>query len=196
VSKLRPLLLLILIPVLALAACGGGDGDEDAVVETVEASASITNPADCKKLATLRFLEQSLFREGREALTRCEGDAKNSNDDEGDVESVEVSNVEIEGPRATADAAFHGGAFDGQTFSVVVIEEDGSWKMGEIAGFKEFNQEKLLRSLEEQFDAEGIEPEVVSCMGEEFRKLPRPKIEQLMIGGSSKPFLKTLVGCQ
>ncbi|HEX5983681.1 MAG TPA: hypothetical protein VFY69_05675 [Solirubrobacterales bacterium] len=187
----------MLVPVLALAACGGGGdgGEEDEIVETIETSALSTDPADCSEAATLRFLEQTNFREGKAALQRCEADAKRG--DSGNVEAVEVSNVEVEGSEATADVAFEGGTFDGQTFSVVVVEEEGAWKMGEITGFAEFDQARFAEAVEEQVtaDAEGMDPQVLFCIGETFREMSRGELEELVTAGREQPLEEIVVGC-
>jgi hypothetical protein len=197
VRRLRLLLPVLLIPILALAACGGGgDSEEDKIVETIETSALSSDPADCRELATLRFLEQTTFREGKAALERCEADAKRAENPNG-VDAVEVSNVEVEGSEANAEVAFEGGTFDGQTFAVVVVEEDGSWKMGEITGFAEFDQAKFAEAIEAQVqsEAEGMEPEVLACIGKEFREMSRAELEELVTAGREQPLEEVIVGC-
>ena len=62
--KLHLLLLpaLVLGLSLGLAACGGGgESDEDKIVETIETSATSTDPAICKETETLSFMEQILL---------------------------------------------------------------------------------------------------------------------------------------
>ena len=197
--KLPLFLAVLLIPIFALAACGGGgdDGAEDEIVETIETSALSTDPADCGELATLRFLEQTNFREGKAALRRCEADAKRAQKEPKDIKSVEVSNVEIDGSEANAEVAFEGGTFDGQVFSVAMVEEDGNWKMGEILGFAEFDQVKFAEAVEEQVEneAEGLEPEVLACIGEEFSSMSRGELERLVTAGREQPLEEVIVGC-
>lgn len=198
--KLRLLLPVLLIPVLVLAGCGdGGNDEEDRVVETIEAASLSTDADDCTKLFTVRFLEQVHFRNGQPkiALSNCVYYANRPKLDPNDVESVEVSNVEVDGSEATADVAFTGGTFDGQTLSVTVVEEGGDWKMGEITGFVEFDQDKLAEFIEAQFATEAeLEPEVVSCAGKRFRELPQPEFEEVMIEGDTEPIVEIVQGCQ
>lgn len=185
---------VLLIPALALTACGSGESDEDQVVETIETSILSTDPADCERLATLKFLEQTQFTKGQAAVKSCEEDAEQ---DENEAESVEVTNVEIDGSKATADAAFGGGTFDGQTFSVALIEENGDWKLDEATGFADFDQDKLAKSFEEEFSSEeGADPKSVSCIGDEFRQLPQAKFEEFILGGSSQPIVEILESCE
>jgi hypothetical protein len=191
---LLPALLIALA--LGLAACGGGgESDEDAVVETIETSALSTDPADCKKLATIAFLEQTQYEKGDAAVESCEADAK---DDENDPDSVEVTKVKVDGSDATAHVAFTGGTFDGQTMSVALVEEDGSWKMDEITGFAKFDQERLATAFEEGVTSgeDALPKHVGTCLGEVFRELPAKQAEEVIIGGDPTPLVEILEGCQ
>jgi hypothetical protein len=193
---------LLLLPALMLAlgfgltACGGGgDSDEDAIVETIETSATSTDPADCKKLATLKFLEQTQFQEGPAAVESCEEQAPETADN---PDSVEVSEVEIDGSKAGAEVAFEGGNFDGQTFSSVLVEEGGTWKMDKLTGFVEFDQEQLASSLEDEFTRgeDALPAAVAACAGQAFRDLPAPEFEDLILGGDLQPLVEIVEGCQ
>ena len=189
---LFPLALLALA--LGLAACGGGESDEDKIVEVIETSTVSTDPADCEALATQTFLEQTQFSQGEEAVKSCEESAEETEDN---PDSVEVSAVQIDGSDATAEAAFVGGNFDGQTFTVALVEEDGDWKLDELTGFAEFDQEALATSLEEGLQAgdDAVDPELAECFGETVREVPRAQAEDLIIGGSSQPIVEIVEGC-
>jgi len=196
-KKLHPLLPLALIAlVFGLAACGGSsESDEDKVVDVIETSVTSTDPADCKELATQSFLEQTELEQGAAAVKSCEESAE---DTENDPESVEVSKVEVDGSAATADVAFTGGSFDGQTLSVALVEEDGDWKMSEITGFAEFDQERLADSFEEglQSGDDALEPQLATCFAEVVREAPKAQAEEIVIGGSPEPLVEILEGCQ
>lgn len=187
-----PLALLALA--LGLAACGGSDeSDEDKIVDVIETSVTSTDPADCEKFATQAFLEQTELSEGKEALESCEESAKDTEDD---PDSVEVTEVEVDGSSATADAAFTGGSFDGQALSVALVEEDGDWKLDEITGFSKLDKEQLATSFEEAFEEEeDFDPQVASCFGETLRELPDPEVEEVVIGGSVDPVIAIVEGC-
>jgi ABC-type glycerol-3-phosphate transport system substrate-binding protein len=191
---LLPALLLALA--LGLAACGGGgESDEDKIVETIETSATSSDPADCEALATQKFMEQTEAVKGSKAVKSCEEEAE---DTEGDPESVDVSKVAVDGSQATADAAFNGGNFDGQTLSVALVEEGGDWKLDEVTGFAKFDQDKLVASFEKLFGSgeEPLEPQVVTCIGEVFGELSKPEFEELLFGGSQQPLIEIAEGCQ
>lgn len=193
--KLRLLFPLALLALaLGLTACGGGESDEDKIVEVIETSATSTDPADCEALATQAFLEQTQFSKGEEAVESCEESAKETEDN---PDLVEVSEVEIDGSEATAEAAFVGGNFDGQTFTAALVEEDGDWKLDEITGFAEFDQEQLADSLEEALLSEGdsIEKELGECFGGTIRDIPQAQAEALILDGSGKAIVEIIEGC-
>lgn len=190
---LLPFALLALV--FGLVACGGGgDSDEDKIVEVIETSVTSTDPADCKALATQEFLEQTEYAQGPEALKSCEEDAEET---ENNPDSVEVSKVEIDGSNATANVAFIGNDFDGQTLTVALVEEDGDWKMNEITGFAKFDREKLATALEEslQEGEEPLERDLAVCFAEVLRDVPKPEAEEIVIGGSSQPIVEIIEGC-
>jgi ABC-type glycerol-3-phosphate transport system substrate-binding protein len=193
--KLHPLLPLALLAlVFGLAACGSSESDEDKVVEVIETSVTSTDPADCKELATQTFLEQTELEQGSAAVKSCEEDAEET---EGDPDSVEVSAVEIDGSAATADVAFAGGSFDGQTLSVALVEEDGDWKLDEVTGFAKLDQEKLADTFEEELQSgeDALDPQLATCFAEVIRELPKAEAEEVVIGGSSEPVVEIIEGC-
>jgi len=204
VRKLRLVFAFIVLPVVlgsALVACGGGgesreNGDQEGkVVSAIETSATSTDPADCRKLATLTFLEQTQFAKGSYAVKGCEEDARETKND---PESVEVTNVKVDGSQATADVSFTGGTFDGQTLSVALVEEQGGWKMGEIVGFAHFDQERLAGAFEEELTIGNgaISKTLASCIGEGFGELPQGEFEEVFLSGDSHPLEEVLKECQ
>lgn len=194
-KKLHLLLPFALLALgLGLVACGGGgDSDEDKIVEVIETSVTSDDPAECKKLSTQAFLEQTQATEGAKALESCEENAKDTSED---PDSVEVSEVEVDGSSASANVAFTGGSFDGQILTLSLVDEDGDWKLAEITGFAEFDQEKLVSSFEEAFESEeDVPPQLATCIIETIRELPKAEAEQLVIGGSQEPTVEIVEGC-
>lgn len=193
---LRHRLLLpafILALALGLAACGSSESDEDKIVDVIETSATSDDPASCTDLVTQTFLDQVEDGEGKAALKECEEDAEDTADN---PDSVEVTEVEVDGSNATANAAFTGGGFDGQTLIIAVVDEDGDWKMNEITGFAEFDQAKLVQTFQEQLEEEeSIEPEVGACIIESLEELNQAEFEELLLGGSSEGFVELAEAC-
>jgi hypothetical protein len=197
VGKLRLLLLPALLGAFAVAftACGGGESEEGKIARTVESLATSTDPADCEALATSAFLKQTQVKEsGAEALESCEEDAEKTAED---PDSVQVSNVEVDGPMATADAAFSGGTFDGQSLSVALVKEDGGWKLDQVTGFALFDRDRLVesfqRALEEGPGASA--PRLAACIGDVLRESSRSQVEEVVIGGSLVPLEEIIEGC-
>jgi hypothetical protein len=179
--------LSVLLVTLGLAACGGGEDETEAVVETIEASATSKAPQDCKALATQAYQEQAQMLEGFAAVTNCEYDAKEPGND---PESVEVREVEIEGPRATAEVTYLGGAFNGQTLAVGLIEKGGRWKLNEIVRFTQFDRPKLIAAFQKwtlEYGLGSFSRSLSSCIGKRLDKRSRPDLEEVILGGSPLP---------
>ncbi len=192
--RLLLLPLLALVSALALAACGSSESDEDKIVDAIESSVTGTDPAICTEFATQAFVDQNSDGEGAAALKECEEDAEDTSND---PDSVEVAEVEVDGENGTAEVAFTGGAFDGQTLSVALLKEDDDWKLDEITGFAVFDQEGLVQAFNEQFESEdSIEPAVTSCIVEVLEELSQPEFEELLLGGSSEGFVEIAESCE
>jgi hypothetical protein len=181
---------------LVLSACGSDERDErdeDKVVKVVEAALTRTDPADCKELKTRAYSEQSFRTEGVEAVESCE---QNARAEESPNEIGEVTNVKVNGARATADVA--DATAGGQGFAVGLIEEDGDWKLNEIVSFAGFDRDKLLEEQKEAFEGAdpAFEPQEVDCILKAFRGLSRSEWEDLMIGGSARPEIEIYERCQ
>jgi hypothetical protein len=183
--------LLFLALALTIAACGSSESDEDKIVDVVETSATSTDPADCKALLTVSFLEQVEGAKGQEAVKGCEEDAE---DEEGNPDSVDVSKVKVDGSDATADVAFVGGDLDGQKVTIALVEEDGDWKLDQIERFIDFDADSLLGALREGFEeGEGEELELGECLVESLEEASDSELEELVLGGEPEALLTPLV---
>lgn len=182
----KRLLLLPCILIFAgifLAACGSSGSDEAEVKEVIEKSATTTNPADCKKLQTQKFMEQTSEESGKAAVEECEEEAKK---EEG-AKSVDTTEVEVEGSSATADVALTGGTLDGQSVEVELIKDGDQWKMNEVIKFTHFDQVKLVEYLEGQFKEHSSEipTKLATCFIEAFKSGSQEEVEELVFGGPS-----------
>src|ERR1043166_3413837 len=166
---------LLIVSMLALAACGSSDNDESQIEDAVESSATSTDPADCKELATQQFMEQTTRSDGAGAVEACEGKASR----EKGADAAAVSNVEVDGPQASADGALSGGSFDGQAVEVALVEESDQWKLDELTGFVKFNQAKAIAVFEREFGkpSDKKSKRIVSCIIEAFEEAPQAKFE-------------------
>ncbi|HET7120992.1 MAG TPA: hypothetical protein VFI17_07040 [Solirubrobacterales bacterium] len=190
-----PSVLLTLALAVGLAACGGGgESDEDKIVSAVETAATSTDPAVCKETETLNFMEQTTGSSGKEAEEECEAEAKAG---ENNPDSVAVSKVEVDGGKATANAAFKGGSFNGQTLEIALVEEDGDWKLDEVAGFAKFDRGELTSVLSEKLEEEdAIEPRIASCIVEGLDEIPDEALESLVLTNDSQPIVELAESCE
>lgn len=171
---------------LALVACGSSESDVGQIEEAIETSATSTDPADCAKLSTQRFMEQTTQSKGSEAVKECE---KQVSEEKG-TEAATVSNVEVEGSKATADAAISGGSFEGQTMEVALVKEDDQWKLDELTRFAKFDKAKLIKAFEKTFadPSNEVNKRLASCLIEALEVGSQKEFEGLMLSGSAEGF--------
>lgn len=197
-KRLLLLPCLLALSALALSACGGGGSDETSKVEeTIETAATTTDPADCSKTQTQKFMEQTSDESGKDALKECEKEAEN---EEG-AESVKVSNVDVSGSSATGEAALSGGNLDGQTLEVALVKEGDQWKLNEVVKFTNFDQEKLVETFEREIEKEveespgKVNSKSADCFIEAIKQADKAEIEGLILGGSSKTLEGAIEHC-
>ena len=189
------LISALLVSALALAACGGsGSSDEDQIEAAIETSATASDPVNCTKLETLAFSEQSSGESGKAAIEKCEEEAK---DPEGKAETVAVSEVEVDGAKATANAAVTGGSLEGQTVSIALVEEDGEWKLDQITGFVKLDQKQLAKVFAEQLEkGEEATPEVTACIVGGIEGAPREEAEEFVLDPTSQALGELAESCE
>jgi hypothetical protein len=194
-KRLALLPCLLILAALTLSACGGGgsNSDEGPIEEAIETSATTRNASNCTKLETLKFDEQGAQTQGRAAVKACEEELKEPS---AKAESVEVSNIKVNGSKASAEAAVTGGGFDGQTLEIDLVKEGEQWKLDELVAFAKFDQAKLVKALSAEFEKdESVEPKLAACVEEGFEEASQPEVEKLILGGSSKPIEELAEGC-
>jgi ABC-type glycerol-3-phosphate transport system substrate-binding protein len=187
--------VLVLVSSLGLAACGGGgESDEDKITSTIETAATSSDPAVCGETQTISFMEQTTGSSGKDAEKECEAETKSTDDN---PDSVTVSEVKVDGDSATANAAFKGGSFNGQTLELALAEEDGDWKLDELSGFAKFDADSLISAFSEQIEKEpGIEPETASCFVEGIEGLSDSELEGVVIEDDTEVFGEIAETCE
>ena len=128
---MRKLALFLLVGAAALgtlgiAGCGGGDSDEDQINETIETAFTSDDPELCDSI-TQDLLEELTSETGEEALQQCEEQVGETEPNE----SVEISEVNVEGDTATATFEAVGGDSPGHV-EATLVKEDGDWKFDEV----------------------------------------------------------------
>jgi hypothetical protein len=192
---LVPLALLVLAA-LTITACGGGggSGDEDKITEVIEKSATTSDPSNCTELETRRFAEQNSQQKGKAAIKACEEEAKAG---EEQAEAATVSNVSINGEKATAEVEFEGGSLGAQALEVALVREDGDWKLDQIEGFANYDGKALGEAFEMEFEEnpKGLNKEQATCIAGKVAESSQAEAEKLFVSGSSKPIIELAEGC-
>lgn len=163
----------------ALAGCGGGGGETSAVEATVRTAVLSHDAAKCTEVMTAALHEEVSGKSGKDALEECREEAV---EDKHDTKAVAVSNVKIDGAHATAEAAYAGGTFGGQTIEVSLVESEGRWKLDQVVRITEFDRKRFLAGTALAIaDKEASSPDqrrcVVARLGDETQK----EIEAVLI---------------
>ncbi len=192
---LVPLALLSAAALLTLTACGGGgSSDEDKITETIEKAATTSDPSNCTELETQRFAEQNSAEKGKAAIEACEKEAEEG---EEQAESVEVSNISVNGSKATAQAAFEGGSLGSQAIEVALVEEGGTWKLDYVEGFANYDGKALGEEFERHFEEEPGEltPEQTKCIVGKIGGLSKEEAEEAFFAGSAELVTELVQSC-
>jgi hypothetical protein len=192
---MRRLLLfcLVIVSAFALAACGGSSGNDESEIEAaIETSATSSKPADCKKVNTQKFIEQTTRTKGPEGVKTCEKEAKEGSG----AKSAAVSNVEVNGSKATADVALTGGSLGGQEVEVALLKEGDQWKLDQLTGFAKFDQATVVKTFEKEFaKSKEVSKSLASCIAGAFKEAPQAKLEAALLGGGTEGFEELAGSC-
>jgi hypothetical protein len=188
-------LALLVLAALTLTACGGGgSSDEGKITKTIETVATTSDPSNCTELETLSFAEQNTTEKGQAAVETCEKEAEAG---EEEAEGANVSNVSVNGSKATAEVEFEGGALGSQTLEIALAEEGGTWKVDKIEGFASYDGKALGEAFEKQFEEEPgeLSPEQAKCISGKVAEASQAEAEELFLSGSSEKIIELAQGC-
>jgi len=187
-------LAFLMVAALAITACGGGGGDEDKIAEVIEKAATTSDPGNCTELQTQRFNEQNTEQEGKAATKACEKEAEAG---ENQAEGAKVSNVSVDGDKATARVAFEGGSLGSQALEVALVQEDDDWKLDEVEGFADYDGKALGEAFEKEFEEnpEGLSKQQAACIAEKVAAASQADAEELFFSGSSEPIVRLAESC-
>ncbi|MCW2979578.1 MAG: hypothetical protein JWO14_1305 [Solirubrobacterales bacterium] len=194
IKRLLVPLALLALAALAVTACGGsGSSAEDEVTEVIEQAATTKDPSSCTELQTLRFTEQNTGEKGKAAIKSCEESAK----EEEQAEEAKVSNVSVNGEKATAEAEFIGGSLGSQTLAIALVEEGGDWKLDQIEGFANYDGKALEESFLKRFEesSEGLTKKQYTCIAEGIGKASTAEAEAMFLSGASTKIEELAKGC-
>jgi hypothetical protein len=182
----------------AVAACGGeGDDASAEIEETIVASVTTDDPADCLRLYTTRFWERRSGQLGQAGIRFCEQQVLDQSGAE-DPKAVTVADVEVRGQTARADAGFSGSSLDGQTVEMGLVREEEGWKVDELIGFVGLDREKLIDRLSaEMHDGSGgaLRPRLARCLTEQFESLDDGDLEALTLNLDTALLRRLLTTC-
>jgi hypothetical protein len=183
----------LLAATFALAACGGGSDDEGGITGVITTSVKSTDPADCTKVETQRFVEQTEFSTGQEAITECRQDASDTSDD---PDSVDVTDIKVDGDNASANVAFTGGSFGGSTLTVALVNDGDQWKLDGITDIVSLDVATFKQSFTDRLAASGDVPAPVkSCIGQAIQAASANQIKQALLGGTEQDLVALFSQC-
>lgn len=193
-ARLFGLSVAVLFSSLVIVACGGGgNSDSSQITDAIQTASTSTDPADCTKLQTQQFVEQTNYATGPAALQACQ---KNAADTTDNPTSVDVSNVSVNGNNATANVTFHGSSLDGSTLTVALIKDGNQWKLDKITGVPTLNLDAIKRQFAQQLQAQGsIPPQVASCIQNAFSQVTADQVKQVLLNGSQGGLVSLFSGC-
>lgn len=169
------LLCLLVLSALALGACGGGGSDESQVEEVTETAAASNDPVNCRNQQTQKFTEQAWNESGGGAVSQCEEEAEKRER----TEVAPVSEVEVDGSKATVKTELRGGILSGQRVKVELIKTGDQWKLNEIVGFTRFDERKLIENFEKK--SNDASAKFASCFLEHFDEGGAQEVKELLL---------------
>ena len=195
IDRFAALIAAGLAAAFLLAACGSDDSsDEDAdITEAIEQAATVDTAESCTEFQTQAFTEQTEFETGEAAIATCEEGAG-----EGDqaADSVEVSEIEVDGDTATAEVAFSGGGLDGQEIAVSLLKEDDQWKLDSLDEFITFDKDAYVANLVESAGSDGdTSPEVLACLEDSLGSTPEEELQTAFLSGDEDQVLPLIEPC-
>jgi hypothetical protein len=204
----RPLRILVpalavVVAALALAACGGsgddgnsealGGADQAEIAHAVRTAATSSDPDDCTRVETQRYLEQIHFVTGSAAVNACRQDAPDTSDD---PDSVDVADIEVDGTNATANETFHGGGFDGSTLSLALIRQGDQWRVDEITGVPTFDLPAFEKAFTQRLSSrEGVSGAGTACVTKALNSAGPDAVKGALIGGDASQLLSLIGPC-
>lgn len=179
-------LVLVAFSAAVLAACGGGEAQAGKIEAAIREELKAEDPAICPAMETATMQKQ-VHEHLLGALENCEA----GNTGKSLVESVEVSNVKVDGESATALVAIKGGNLAGQTVVMALNKHSGEWEIHRVSTFQHYDRRALLRAFMEgvgQVAKTPAEKRFAACVAHELRNETQRQIKRLMLNPAPSPF--------
>jgi len=176
VPRLLPLLLAALLAAVPLGGCGGGDdgGDPSADITTaLQAALTSNDPA----VLCERALSPALVTRVYGGNARCLQVERAAAASRGAPGSAQVTQIKVDGDRATADVVLRGGDQDGARGALSVVRQDGDWRLDDLST-------AFLRS---EFSAgltsgQELQANLIDCVGKRVVALTDAALRALAFG--------------
>jgi hypothetical protein len=194
-ARLTLLIAASISAMALLAACGGGGGnsDNDQITGLIKTSVKSTDPADCTKLQTQQFVEQTELASGQAAIQQCRQDASDTSDD---PNSVDVTDVSSSGNTGEATVTFHGGGFDGSTLKVSLVKDGDQWKLDKITDIPTFNFPGMVSALSARLHADStIPPQTADCITQAFSNAGADQVKGIILSGNGDQLTALFSSC-
>jgi len=107
-----------------------------------------------------------------------------------------VTNVQVNGDKATADVAFHGGGFDGSTLAVQLVKDGGQWKLDKITDIPHFDLAGFVHSFTQRVSTdEHVPPQAAQCVAGQLNSAGADNVKHALISGDPTLLLSLIGNC-
>jgi hypothetical protein len=158
-------LLLAALALSAVSGCGGSDDAEGEINDVLDRTFTTSDPAQCEELsdkAIQKLLPSSSGAEDPVAV------CKENLDPSTEADSIEVTDLTVDGTDATATVTPQGGSYAGASVDVKLLDDDG-WKIDELGEIEIVDRDAYVDSLDQSleasaFGANTLRPRDLSCV--------------------------------
>jgi hypothetical protein len=153
-------------------------GDQARIERTITAVIIDKKPSYCETEVTASYLKQTTGAKAPFADDICQQEAEASR-----AKSVDVSEIAINGNKATAVVALRGGSFDGSRLVLRLLEEERSWKVDRLLAFRSFDRDKFERAYRRTFLEFGSPVRSADCALRRAQRFSTAEIESAALTG-------------
>lgn len=157
---------------VAAAGCGGGSNDaKDEIKGVLETSFTTSDPAQCDEVTEkgLNELNPSVAK-AKDPAAAC----KEALDPSANADSIDITNLNVDGSHATATVTAHGGAYAGTAVAVELADDNG-WKLDGFGQIHLVDRDAYLASLDQRaetgtFGTDTLTPKDARCVAADVRR--------------------------
>jgi hypothetical protein len=91
-----------------------------------------------------------------------------------------VTNIKVDGDKATADVAITGATLDGQTVAIALVKQGGQWKLDKVNSFVKFDRNKLIAAFGNQVTT-GAPAGVIACAKQHLAAATDAQLEAIIL---------------